>query len=293
MQKLQHADVSPFTFDAGSVTTPQPYSICSAPSDDNDNMDASMLMSPDYVQPLIPSELVTLIQQIFDTDNIACLRHLAAKKLVQAQRSKVLTTQSIVLHPPPDPLSNHPLPNTTPTLSALNGPQAMILFANGLSPYAQAKIADHTQREEKLAQIRLAKWAADLQKSLQNEREKYEAIARGERAIWLKERIGECINDGSLLSVQGSALTATTEKVLASTKPDLPRVSGHRGLLDAGDPLGLLRWNETIRRRGWIAFQVLGGVGIGAMMAVWIARTLGIGNDGFTTWRWEWIGGRP
>ena len=249
-----------------------------------------MLMSPEYVQPLIPSELATLVQQVFDPDNIACMRHLAARKLVRAQGSKALTVPSPLPRPISNPVHGRPLASLTSTAYPLTASQAMVSYTNGMSPYARAKIADHTHQEEKLAQIRLARWAGELQRSLQNERARYEAISRGERAVWLTEKIGECINDGSLVTVPDSSLAARTERGLEASKLELPRLSGHRGLLD---PLGLLRWNEVMKQKGWIAFQIVGSVGILGAVAVWVWRTWGSGDDGYTTTRnWGWLAGK-
>ncbi len=69
------------------------------------------------------------------------------------------------------------------------------------SSYALASVTDHAQREERLAQVRLANWAAELQKSLANERAQYEALARSERAFWLTEKLNECVQDGMLVPV--------------------------------------------------------------------------------------------
>ena len=251
-----------------------------------------MLMSPEYVQPLIPSELAELVQHVFDQDNIACMRHLAARKLVRAQSSKALTISSQIPFPTSSSGHGRPLASLTSTAYSPATSQAIVPYTNGMSPFVQARIADHTQQEERLAQIRLARWAGELQRSLQNERARYEAISRGERAVWLAEKIGECINDGSLVPVQGSSLAARTEKGLEATKLELPRMSGHRGLLDPGDPLGLLRWNEFMKRKGWTAFQVVGSVGILGAMAVWVWRTSWGSSDGYTTtWNWGWMRG--
>ena len=125
---------------------------------------------------------------------------------------------------------------------------------------------------------------------MQNERARYEAIARGERAVWLTEKLGECVNDGALGPTNGSSQAAPIESGSISAKPDILRASGHRGLLDAGDPLGLLRWNEAMKRRGWIAFQVVGSFGILGAMAVWMARTWG--SESYIPWNWGWLGER-
>ena len=291
-EKLQDAEVTPFQFDGKLAIASHPYTVCAATSDDNDNMDASMLMSPEYVQPLIPSELATLVEHLFDHNNIAYMRHLAARKLVRAQTSRALALSNLLPRTTPGHVHGRPFNSLTPTAYP-DTSRAMVPYTNGISPYTQARIADHTQQEEKLAQVRLARWASDLQRSLRNERARYESIARGERAVWLTEKIGECINDGSLVSVQNSSLAARTEKGLEVSMLELPRLSGHRGLLDPGDPLGLLRWNEVMKRKGWIAFQVVGSVGIFGAMAVWVWRTWGSGDDGnTTTWNLDWLAGR-
>lgn len=49
--------------------------------------------------------------------------------------------------------------------------------------------------------MRLANWATELQKSLANERAQYEALARNERAVWLTEKIGECVVEGTLVPI--------------------------------------------------------------------------------------------
>ena len=79
-------------------TTPTyPYAISSIPGQDNDNMDASLLMSPDYVQPLLPSELAALVNQVFDPESIAWLRHSAAKKFLAWRRRTSLPGDSLIM----------------------------------------------------------------------------------------------------------------------------------------------------------------------------------------------------
>jgi hypothetical protein len=79
-------------------TPTHPYAVSSAPGSDNDTMDASLLMSPDYVQPLMPSELSNLVDQVFDPESIAWLRHAAAKKFLTWQRRTKLPGDSFILH---------------------------------------------------------------------------------------------------------------------------------------------------------------------------------------------------
>lgn len=78
-------------------TPTYPFAISSTIGSDNDIMDASLLMSPDYVQPLLPSELPALITQVFDPDSISWLRHSAAKKFLVWRRRTELPGNSYIL----------------------------------------------------------------------------------------------------------------------------------------------------------------------------------------------------
>lgn len=79
-------------------TPTHPYAVSSATGSDNDTMDASLLMSPDYVQPLMPSELSSLVEQVFEPESIAWLRHAAAKKFLAWRRRTKLPGDSFILH---------------------------------------------------------------------------------------------------------------------------------------------------------------------------------------------------
>ena len=271
IDSLQHSGIRLFTFKTDRPSSS--YTVCSAPASDSEIMDASTLMSPDYVQPLIPSELGILVRQVFDADNVSCLKHLAAKKLVHAQGARLFPIPMTGTDSRNAFLHGHRSVSPTPITTLHNTSLALVSQSRAISPYIHARLFDHTQQQERLAQIRLAKWAGDLQRSLQNERARYEAKARRERAVWPRERLGETIVDATGASPQQGAVTKT---------PDVGRIPGYRGFSDTGDPLGLFRWNEAMTRRGWIAFQVVGSFGIMGAVAVWLARTWG--GDGYTTW---------
>ena len=249
-------------------------------------MEASLLMSPDYVQPLQSSELGMLVQDIFDKDHISRLRHLAAIKLIRHRTSSQALPPSPLSPSPLNILQNSSLLSSTSSSLSPTTSQALITHPNSSATYVQARIADHTQREEKLAQVRLAKWAGDLQRGMHNERLRYEALAHGERALWLTQRLGECVNEGSLVpTVPGSP-----EKGLASWSGARPG-----GTLDTGDPLGLVRWSEGVRRRGWVVAQVVGAFGALGAVAVWVVKSWewDVGWENGVWWtRWkEYIGG--
>jgi hypothetical protein len=136
--------------------------------------------------------------------------------------------------------------------------------------FALARVADHTQREERLAQVRLTRWAHDLQRSLKAERERYERIARGERAIWLTERLGECISDGQL--VPASSLAATRKRSHSSSEIQ-------DGMVNARDPLGILALNEALRRKTVMLLRIAGYGGIAGIVGLWVLKQCGLINS--------------
>lgn len=238
-------------------------------------MDASLLMSPEYVQPLLPSELSNLIDTLFDLDTIAYLKHTSAKKLVTWHAT----------HPPLTRVSSPTQPPSTrgsvasPQLTSLSNsgvliPQGSELSLNTSNSYALARVADHSQREERLAQIRLSKWASELQLSLQRERERFERLARNERAIWLLEKMGEEVRDGQIVTSEDVHARAMVRQQDTEKSPVR---SG--AIYQMHDPLGLLQWRHSLRTRGWIALQVIGSVGVvGGLAFFWMATTRGLSN---------------
>lgn len=294
MEEIHNAEIRPFSFTSDYAATNLPYTVCSAPSSDQDNMDASLLMSPDYVQPLLPSELALLVESLFEKESISWVRHSAAKKVIQWLKISNFTPQSLS----PAGSTSTLMPITTSSvlnvpstaLSTMAAGQNRINTQSPLS-YRQARIADHIQREERLAQVHLANWAGDLQRSLQNERARYEALARGERTVWLMERLDECVKTDNALAIEGAPSSTTLrEKAIMSLRAASPRNLPRRGLANPADPLGLVRWNEAMRRRGWVAFQVVGSFGVLGAVAIWIARSWDIGMDGPMEWASGWFG---
>jgi hypothetical protein len=253
-------------------------------------MDASLLMSPDYVQPLMPSELALLVQQIFETEVISYLRHSAAKKLIAWQAAHPsATTHPMNSSPPPLQFSPRPSSLDSPPPCSISNPGVLVPFASDLSlsttsnSQAMIRLAEHAQQEERLAQVRLNKWANELQNSLQRERERFEKLARGERAIWLVERMGEEAHGGRLsaLDQSGALVRASNGGTWAS--------NGVSAKYSTHDPLGLLRWGDSFKARGWIALQVVGGFGMMGGLAIWLVRTWEL-TSAINEWAqgWSW-----
>ncbi|PGH09360.1 hypothetical protein GX51_00803 [Blastomyces parvus] len=321
--QAREAGVRPFLFGdlTGSMgdeeTIPSlPFAVSSANSNDDETMDASLLMSPDYVQPLAPSELNLLLEKLFDRDNVAWLRHLAAKKLIQSCDSHTISPtrarpQDFPASKPCASPSN--LAQFSSPLSSVSPSQVLVPYPGGADSgppsYTMSRVADHTQREEQLAQIRLAKWASDLQQSLQNERERYESLARGERAVWLTERLGECVADGTLLPItqtpgfthhprarwaakgDGGSGGSGSETVTVPGPDGRPVQYRVADMSSSRDPLGLIRWNDDMKRTGWVVIQVIGSVGVVGGLALWVAKAWGFTAQGFAEWNVGWFSG--
>ncbi|KAL2181880.1 Septin-domain-containing protein [Thermothelomyces heterothallicus CBS 202.75] len=333
--QLEEADIRLFSFSLPSSPTDADkqgvYAVSSATGSDHDTMDASLLMSPDYVQPLAPSELCTLVADVFSPGGVARLRHAVARKYVQwrassgqSRTSSLFSTPSLSRHHQASPLSLSLSLQRTSEAGASNS-------------YALARLADHAQREERLAQVRLANWAADLQRSLAREREEYASLARKERALWLAERMGECVRDGDLGSLVVSERSRSRLGVAADADRDeegrtrAPRRQrrGRAGQGDAKedychhsshhhchhhhhqqqqqqkrqqqsqrhkqDPLGLLEVADELRHKGLVALELLGGIGVLGGLALWVTKNyLHLQPYGWLAAEWErfWYGPR-
>ncbi|KAK5094976.1 hypothetical protein LTS08_008372 [Lithohypha guttulata] len=273
-----------------------PYSISCVNGPDYDNMDASLLMASEYIQPLVPSELSLLVDQILQPENVAYLRHLSAKKLVSWYSSGQRFEGSIRTSSPASTRVRSPIPSTlnSPLQASLSASGVLVpiishsdLSFNTANSFALAKVADHAQKEERLAQIRLSKWASDLQLSLQREREKYEKIARSERALWLVERMGEEIREGQLVPVGGLDIEegeAENAKLTSKSKRRLYKDGGIA--YQVHDPLGLLRWQDMVRAQTWLALQIVGSFGVVGGLALFVTKTWGY-ETSFHQWARE------
>ena len=287
--RLKVANVKLFTFKEESLRSIESYAVCSAPSSDEDNMDASLLMSPDYVQPLLPSELSILVEQIFQKDNASWLKHSAVKKLVKWNVSSRETPRTIHnWRPEITPRLSSAMPSAMTSSSILSmssiSPGTLALRPPGPSSFLQAKTADHMLKEEKLAELHLAHWANELRRSLQNERARYEELAKGERVLWLTEKLHESVRDDDSRNCSTEPRNA-----IVSFRRAAARSFKNGSIGDMGDPLGLMRWNDTMKRRGWIAFQLMSGFGVLGAIAVWISRNWGAGVESTGAWHWGWF----
>lgn len=326
-----------------------PFAVSCLPGPNDHEMDASLLMSPSYSPPLVSSDLEDLVFQLLDPENIAHLRHSAVRKFIAWRRQKKNDAlapgdasnggDSLVMgHPsnsslsvrdqialarraPPSPsrsqgmiprgLGHSNRRSLSPSSSSPFNMSSTALIGTGLPDFTRARLRDHMFHEERLAEVQMAKWASELQRSLRNEKETFERVAKGERAKWLLERIGEEVQQGTIgalsQSMESSRLpqwaiekrdVAHETKRARSPGEDLELPSWARGGRDfngkrypyeedAHDPLGLCLLGDGVSRVGGVVVKVLGG---GVLVgAVWMAVARAWGWEGRL---WTWWGGQ-
>ncbi|KAI0432221.1 Septin-domain-containing protein [Xylaria sp. FL1042] len=219
----------------GSSDPSIPYTASSATVSDHDVMDASLLMSPDYVQPLIPTDLAFLVEKIFSLDGASWLRHSAARKYIQWRE---LTPRR-----PRD-------------------------LYRPLTPAAPLSLVRRTRPHQGngMAQIRVADWATELQRGLASERLQYETLARGEQAVWLTEKLHEYVQNGTLVVASGPREAESRgRRGIRRGRHVVSKTQQHQ------DPLGLLQVAADLKAKSWMAVEVLGSLGM-VGFALWVSR---------------------
>ncbi|KAF2273683.1 uncharacterized protein EI97DRAFT_403793 [Westerdykella ornata] len=343
-----------------------PYAISTNSGQNMETMEASLLMSPDYVQPLLPSELATLVDQVFDPDSIAWLRHSAARKFLSwrrraslvEDRSPLRGIQQLPSHPRTPSASsvgltaasqgkyhrscatnshNNDLPiSGASSLFSSTSPSGVLVprsnssffsnypsnlpsnMASPLLSHSQPEYGENTipdlqlsrfttfaQGQQHLAEVRLAKWATDLQRSLRHERERFEQLQRTERARWLLEKVGEEVREGNIVPMTcSSPITGGSDGQWANwavvkaadrdSQESISKSGWHAGRqsLDSRDPLGLCRLGDEVRRTGTVLVKILGGVSVLGVLVVAAVRVSGVEGwlvpDGGV---WAWLKG--
>ncbi|KAI0180835.1 Septin-domain-containing protein [Hypoxylon sp. FL1284] len=258
--QLRHTGLQTFSFTppasqkyAGSGPS-IPYAVSTATGSDHDVMDASLLMSSDYVQPLISSELQYLVENVFSSDGASWLRHAAARKYLD-WKSTALSRPRHLYKPLTLP---EPSPSTALTRLPGNAREQH-------SSLALARLHDQPLHQSP-PQLHVVDWAADLQRSMSSERARHEAIAaRGEHAAWLRERLNQHVQDGTLVAINKPRSKDSTETRKCGRRWS-KKTEQHQ------DPLGLLEVVADLKTRGWVALEILGSLGAIGGLAFMLSR---------------------
>lgn len=257
--QLREAGLETFSFataasleSVGSVPS-IPYAVSSATGSDHDTMDASLLMSPDYVQPLMTSELRYLVENVFSPNGLSWLRHTAAKKYLDWRN--ITPSRPRHLYRP----LTFPGPEPSSALTRLSEKPA-----EECTSLALARLNNQYQHQSP-PQLHVVDWAADLQRSMTGERARYEALAaRGEHAAWLTEKLNQGVQDGTLVAVNKSRSSRETRR--ASRRGPSNKTEKHQ------DPLGLLQVAADLKAKSWLALEIIGSLGAIGGLAFLLSR---------------------
>ncbi|KAJ0166292.1 hypothetical protein CTA2_7872 [Colletotrichum tanaceti] len=224
------------------------YAISSELGSDLDAMDASLLMGSEYLQPLVPTDLSRLLESIFSVDGATWLRHAAATKLLSWRlrhpRTGISSTGLTVQ--PEGYVDRRLLRTQTGSLTAL----------------ATSRVPCYARYEERFCRIQFTDWAADLQRSLANERAIQERTARAQAATWMGEALRGGLGDGA-----SEAMALTRTRGLRDHQWPMNRrhstgSSQNWALARHQDPLGLLQLKADFRWQDWNTLEMVGGLGL-------------------------------
>jgi len=146
------------------------------------------------------------------------------------------------------------------------------------------------QGDQRFSEIRIARWATDLQRSRRNERDRFEELQSSDRAKWLLERVGEEVSRGTIVTSPDGNPRAEWAVVRHGDEKGNkggPRYAKAVGL-DSRDPLGLCDFSDELRRRSFVLVKVLGGISVVGAVVVAVIRACGIETGSPQNW-WAWI----
>jgi hypothetical protein len=181
-----------------------------------------------------------------------------------------------------------PFPASSPSLSHTP------FEGEGPTEFSLARYNNIAHGEQRLAEVRLAKWATDLQRSVRNERERYEELQRTERAKWLLDRVREEVGEGNIVTSPKG--TPRAEWAIVRHSSDKEAAGAGRWSrtepLDSRDPLGLCDFSDEVRRKGLVLVKVLGGVSVIGAVMVAIVKACGVETGLPEGNVWSWFTGR-
>lgn len=318
MSLFDALQVKPFLSGANVRDSPEQtdashaFAVSSVLADDSETIDASVLMASGYLPPLVSSELSHLASTIFSPTSAARLRHLSAVKFLLWRQQNLsahlpfLPAPSAIQLDSPSILPTNADTNSIPESYEGEEP-SKVLVPHGSSSYfrsvsptassesslphvnnnnavattsAYTRALNNASASEPFRQIRLAKWAQDLQRSLDNERKRYQRLYTDNftASSSTRSNAGEYANplidnEKYLLSSNPSEpsnlpLTSTTH--LSARKPG--HLGGPISIIDPRDPLGILAFSQRLRRRSFFALQLTGTCGVLGVVVWFVVR---------------------
>ncbi|KAH7041306.1 Septin-domain-containing protein [Microdochium trichocladiopsis] len=251
--QLQDAGIQTFSFDR-FPTSPNaptsPYAVSSAKGSDHDIMDASVLMSSNYAQPLIGTDLLYVVDKLFSLEGVSWLRHAAGRKYLDW-----ISTDS----PRPRHLYK---PLETPGPSVSNALVRYTTQLGGLRRASRPEADSSGFRFDGGTRLYVADWAADLQRSLAAEREQDSAMRQ-----FYDELDGKA--DRAMVATHGDRSRSCVQR---RRQYGSVRQKPAKRTRIQQDPLGLLQVSADLKATSWVALEVLGSLGILGGLAFWLSR---------------------
>ena len=282
-----------------------PLAVSSAPGDDAEVMDASLLMSSGYLKPLLASDLSILVEALFEPDNMQWIRHCAVRKFLSWRKRQTSALSGLETH------TSHLLPGITAPSSAISDRNTSIGLSGACStvsspsqvlvPYPassfyrshspspstlSANVPHHTSDlilpnfnhtiSDHYTEVRLAKWAEDLQRSLEHDRRQQSRVHNLQHGgDWALDLPSTQEKDQMLTKHNNDRRTTTTINTNKNNTNSSITTTAYtpspRGL-NPQDPLGILAFTQQFRRTGLLTLQILGGCGIVGAAAIWAIR---------------------
>merc|ERR1712070_171117 len=115
----------------------EPLLVSSARTNDIEEVDASVLMDPQYVQPLVPSELGYLVERLLEPNNMTRMKHLAATKFLSWRHEHLSGPPKVQRYnvAPQSPEFGHTLSSVPSSNSMLEDPSKVLVPHSNSSFY--------------------------------------------------------------------------------------------------------------------------------------------------------------
>ncbi|KAF2225185.1 hypothetical protein BDZ85DRAFT_89728 [Elsinoe ampelina] len=245
------------------------------------------------------SSLTTLMTSLFHPVTIHKLRYSSAQKFLSWRKTHSHSSMASPMLPNlsnlPSDLNLSALAPPTHTCSTISSPSGVLVpypdssFYQSTSPALSGHTIDSTSRpnsalalatlgepmhqpDNDIKEVRLAQWALDLQKALEEDR-------RRQTTGWLglNEPI-DCIGgaDGKRDSSQGAIVRCNSQesRPYRSRERKIRRTTkGHLTCTDAYDPLGIIRMRQSLKRNGVpVLLRAAGIIGALGTIALWVSR---------------------
>lgn len=252
--QLAEAGVQPFDFGTQSSHEPQPITVHAVSSEsdpDHDNMDASILMSSRYVQPLVSTDLSALVSRLFSVEGSSQLRHATARKVLLWRKEHV----------------------NRGFFSELSGAQGSLVPMANRSLLARRHssrppwLGQYTSPEHgNAAELHLVSWASDLQRSLSNERIMREREWARTQEV-LREQLRRRPQHDMAMTVTRRSDSGMRRSGV-QRKPTLEQADWRS--VPQQDPLGLIQLASQLRCTSWQVMELAGSVGLAGSVAIWL-----------------------